>query len=139
VPQVFQLQAALKLLEKEGLQACFARHARLAAATRAGVKALGLRLFADETHASNAVTAVRRPEGISVADLRKLMREKYGVVLAGGQRSLKDEIFRIGHLGYVGEADIIATLALLGLGLKELGVDVAPAAGVQAAVNSLGG
>ncbi len=139
VPQVFQLQAALKLLEREGLQACFARHARLASATRAGVKALGLRLLADETHASNAVTAVRRPEGLSVAELRKLMREKYRVVLAGGQRSLKDEIFRIGHLGYVGEADIIATLALLGLGLKELGVDVDPAAGAQAAVNSLGG
>jgi aspartate aminotransferase-like enzyme len=139
VPQVFQLQAALKLLEKEGLKECFARHARLAKATREGVKALGLKLLADEACASNAVTAVRRPEGVAVADLRKLMTEKYGVVLAGGQRSLKDEIFRIGHLGYVGEADIIATLGLLGLGLKELGVGVDPAAGVQAAVNSLGG
>jgi aspartate aminotransferase-like enzyme len=139
VPQVFQLQAALKLLEKEGMTDCFGRHARLARATREGVKALGLKLLADEAHASNAVTAVRRPTGVAVADLRKLMREKYGVVLAGGQGTLKDEIFRIGHLGYVGEADVIATLGLLGLGLKELGVDVDPAAGVGAAVSSLGG
>jgi len=61
------------------------------------------------------------------------------VVLAGGQRSLKDDIFRIGHLGYVGEADIIATLGLLGLALKDLGVKVDPTAGVRAAVSSLGG
>ncbi len=139
VPQVFQLEAALKLLEREGLQACFERHARLARATREGVKALGLKLLADEAHASNAVTAARKPQGAAVAELRKLMRDKYGVVLAGGQRSLKDEIFRIGHLGYVGEADIIATLGLLGLGLKELGVNVDPTAGVRAAVSSLGG
>jgi aspartate aminotransferase-like enzyme len=136
---MFQLQAALKLLEKEGMKECFERHARLATATREGVKALGLKLLADEAHASNAVTAVRRPEGVAVADLRKLMLEKYGVVLAGGQRALKDEIFRIGHLGYVGEPDVIATLGLLGLGLKELGVDVDPTAGVRAAVSSLGG
>ena len=138
VPQVFQLRAALKLLEKEGLQACFARHARLAQAIREGVKALGLKLLADESCASNAVTSVRKPEGVSVADLRKHMLQKYGVVLAGGQRSLKDAIFRIGHLGYVGEADIIATLGLLGLGLKDLGVKVDPTAGVGAAVSSLG-
>ncbi len=138
VPQVFQLRAALRLLEKEGLQACFARHARLAKAAREGVKALGLKLLADESCASNAVTSVRKPEGVKVADLRKLMREKYGVVLAGGQRSLKDDVFRIGHLGYVGEADIIATLGLLGLGLKELGVKADPTAGVRAAVSSLG-
>jgi len=139
VPQVFQLRAALRLLEKEGLQACFARHARLATATRAGVKALGLKLLADESCASNAVTSVRKPEGVAVADLRKHMLQKYGVVLAGGQRNLKDEIFRIGHLGYVGEADIIATLGLLGLCLKDLGVKVDPTAGVRAAVSSLGG
>jgi aspartate aminotransferase-like enzyme len=67
------------------------------------------------------------------------MRDKYGVVLAGGQGSLKNDIFRIGHLGYVGEADIVATLSLLGLALHELGVKVDATAGVRAAVSSLGG
>jgi aspartate aminotransferase-like enzyme len=139
VPQVFQLEAGLALIEKEGLQNCFARHARLAKATREGVKALGLKLLADESCASNAVTSVRKPDGVDVAALRKLMRDKYGVVLAGGQGSLKNDIFRIGHLGYVGEADIVATISLLGLALKELGVKVDPPAGVRAAVSSLGG
>jgi aspartate aminotransferase-like enzyme len=66
------------------------------------------------------------------------MQQKYGVVLAGGQGSLKTEIFRIGHLGYVSSADIIATLGLLGLCLKDLGLDVNPAGGVSAAVAVLG-
>ena len=138
VPQVFQLREGLRLIEKEGLQNCFARHAKFAKATREGVKALGLKLLADESCASNAVTSVRNPEGADVAKLRKLMREKYGVVLAGGQGSLKDAIFRIGHLGYVSESDIIATLGLLGLGLRDMGLGVDPAAGAGAAIRVLG-
>ena len=138
VPQVLQLREALKLLEKEGLQNCFARHARLAKATREGVKALGLKLLADEAVASNAVTSVRKPDGVDVAALRKLLREKYGVVLAGGQGSLKNDIFRIGHLGLVSETDIIAVLGVLGIALKQLGVKVDPGAGAAAAVAALG-
>jgi aspartate aminotransferase-like enzyme len=138
VPQVFQLREGLRILEAEGLQTCLARHARLAAAARAGVQALGLKLFADPQHASNAVTAVRCPEGIEIPALRKLMREKYGIVLAGGQQRLADEIFRIGHLGYVAESDIIAALGALGVALKELGAQVDPGAGVAAAIAALG-
>jgi aspartate aminotransferase-like enzyme len=139
VPQFFQLREALKILEAEGLQACFVRHARLAAAVRAGVGALGLKLFADPAHASNAVTSVKKPDGIEVSALRKLMLQKYGVVLAGGQQQLQNEIFRIGHLGYVSEPEIIATLGALGLALRELGSKVDSWAGVAAAVGSLGG
>lgn len=139
VPQVLQLRAALRILEAEGMQACFERHARQAAAVRAGVKALGLKLFAEESHASNAVTSIRIPEGIEVAALRKHLLDKYGVVLAGGQQRLGTEIFRIGHLGYVGESDIVAALAALGMGLKDLGLAVDPGAGATAAVKHLGG
>ncbi len=139
VPQVLQLQAALQILEREGLDNCHARHARLAGAVRAGVKALGLKLLADESVASNAVTAVRVPEGVKVADLRGLMLDKYDVVLAGGQQSLKEKIFRIGHLGLVYETDIIACLGCLGLALKELGWDCDPGAGAAAAVQALRG
>jgi len=139
VPQVFQLQASLRLIGKEGLQNCFARHARLSRAVREGVKALGLKLLADEAVASSAVTAVRKPEGIEVAAIRKLMLQKYDVVLAGGQGSLKDDIFRIGHLGLVFETDVIACLGALGLALKELGWKCDPGAGAGAAVKALGG
>ncbi len=138
VPQVFQLRKALQILEEEGLQACFARHARQAAAVRAGIQALGLTPFADPSHASNSVTSVRKPDGVEVAALRKLLLQKYGVVLAGGQQTLSDKIFRIGHLGYVGDCDITATLGALGMALKELGASVDPAAGVAAAVERLG-
>jgi aspartate aminotransferase-like enzyme len=138
VPQFFQLRDALRLLEKEGLQNCFARHARLAGAVRAGVQALGLKLFADPAHVSNSVTAVRKPDGIEIGALRKLLREKYSVELAGGQQRLQDEIFRIGHLGYVGESDIVATLGALGVALKELGLKIDAAAGTAAAVEALG-
>jgi len=139
VPQVFQLRAALRILEAEGLQACFERHVRHGAAVRAGIGALGLKGFADPKHASNAVTSVRKPDGVEVAALRKLLLEKYGVVLAGGQQSMKDKIFRIGHLGYVSQSDIVATLGALGLALKELGMDVDAAAGAAAAIEALGG
>jgi aspartate aminotransferase-like enzyme len=140
VPLIWQLGDALKLIEAEGLQNSFARHARLAAMTRAGAKALGLTLFAaDESRASNAVTSIRRPEGIATADLRKLMRDKYAVVISGGQGKIKDDIFRIGHLGFVGEKEILAALGCLGLALKEMGQAVDPAAGVAAAMAVVGG
>jgi aspartate aminotransferase-like enzyme len=139
VPQCFQLRDALRILAKETLEGCFSRHASMGAAVRDGVQALGLKLFADPAHASNAVTAVRKPEGVEVGALRKLMLDKYGVVLAGGQQSLKDEIFRIGHLGYVSPSDVVATLGSLGLALKELGVSVDPSAGTTAALKALGG
>ena len=139
VPQVFQLQKALDLLLAEGMQASFARHARQATALRAGVQALGLELFAEPNRASNAVTSVRTPDGVDVSALRKLMHEKYGVVLAGGQQRLKNDIFRIGHLGYVAASDIVATLSALGLALKELGVKADPCAGVSAFVAALEG
>jgi aspartate aminotransferase-like enzyme len=139
VPQVFQLQEALRLLEQEGLRDCVARHARLAKAAREGAKALGLKLLADESVASNAVTAVRRPEGIEVAALRKLMLQKYAVVLAGGQGALRNDIFRIGHLGLVSETDILACLGALGMALQELGWECDAAAGVAAAQKVFGG
>jgi aspartate aminotransferase-like enzyme len=138
VPLVLQLREALRLLEKEGLDNCLERHARLARATRAGLKALGLKLLADEKVASSAVTSVRKPDGVDVSALRKLMREKYGVVLAGGQGSLKNETFRIGHLGLVNEGDIVAALGMLGLGLKEMGVTTDPGAGAAAALAVFG-
>ncbi len=140
VPLVWQLGEALKLVEQEGLAACFARHARLARMARAGVEALGLKPFAaDAAYASHAVTSVCKPDGIKTADLRKLMRDKYRVVLAGGQGKIKEDIFRIGHLGFVGEKELVSGLGMLGLALQELGLSVEPEAGAAAAIAVAGG
>ena len=134
VPQVYGLEEGLRLLRKDGLQNVFARHKQLGDATRAGIKALGLELLADHANASNCVTAVKCPDGVKPAQIRKPLLEKYGIVLAGGQAKLKESIFRIGHLGYVSETDIMACMSALGEELKVLGQKVDAGAGVAAAM-----
>lgn len=111
----FALDLSLDMLMKEGLNNIFARHAKLADMTRKGVKALGLSLFpVDEKYASNTVTAVKASEEMNVSKLQQILRDQYKVVLSGGQGDLTGKIFRIGHLGWVTEADIKETLEALG-------------------------
>lgn len=121
LPQLFGLQVALRRILEEGLPESFRRHARLADATRAAVRALGLTLFAQEGFYSNSLTAVLAPEGIEAKTIRARMRDAHGVVIAGGQGPIKDRIFRLGHLGYVDETDVLATISALELTLSELG------------------
>jgi len=137
LPQIYGLQEGLRLIEQEGLENCFARHRRLGAATRAACTAMGLKLLADPKYASNAVTAIVGPEGIAPKQIRSLLLDKYGVVLAGGQGKLKESIFRIGHLGYVNETDIITVVGALGAGLHELGLKVDIGAALDAARKEL--
>ena len=117
----FAMDVALCKLEGEGLANIHARHARLGQFTRDGVKALGLRLLADERVASNTVTAVRVPEGVEGSALTKVLRTEYNTVVAGGQGSLTGKIIRIGHLGLVSEADLQACLDALKLALPRVG------------------
>ena len=117
----FALDVALDMLEAEGWESVFARHARIAEFTRRGVREIGLELLADQRFASNTVTAVKIPEGIDVSTLRKTLREEHGVVLAGGQGSLSGKIVRIGHLGLVSEPEIAEALDALGTVLAGLG------------------
>lgn len=117
----FALDVALEMLEREGWDNVFSRHARVAEFTRRGVQELGLELLADQRFASNTVTAVRAPEGVDVSALRKLLRDEHGVVLAGGQGPLAGKIVRIGHLGLVAESDISEALSALGSALASLG------------------
>ena len=117
----FAMDVALGKLEAEGLANIHARHARIGQMTRDGVKALGLKLLADERVASNTVTAVRVPDGVDGAALNKMMRTEYNTVLAGGQGPLTGKIFRIGHLGLVSEGDIQACLDALKLALPRVG------------------
>jgi aspartate aminotransferase-like enzyme len=109
----YALQVALRLMREEGREAIWARHSALAERTRAGVRRLGLDLFADPDHFSPSVTAVCVPDGVDASRLVRAAREKYGVVFAGGQGALSGRIIRIGHLGWVREADIDAALDAL--------------------------
>lgn len=109
---LFALDAALELLEREGMASIFARHRRCAERARQGVKSLGLELFADEAHASNTVTAVKVPSDVDASRLLKVLRDD-GVVLAGGQGAQSGKIFRIGHLGWIAEADVDEILSAL--------------------------
>ncbi|MDR2671986.1 MAG: alanine--glyoxylate aminotransferase family protein [Coriobacteriales bacterium] len=127
------LAEALKLIRAEGLDNVIARHARLAAATRAGCEALGLELFAPPTGRGNAVTPVWVPEGIDGKLLVKMLKDTYGVTIAGGQDDYAGRIIRIGHLGYFGDFDIITTLSALEMALLELGYEFEPGSGIKAA------
>ena len=113
VPVFYAFAVALDMIMKEGLDNVFARHARVAQAARDGVKSLGLSLFAEESHASNTVTSVKSTNGLDISKMRKILREEYQVVLAGGQQTLSGKIFRIGHLGLVTEKDIEIVISAL--------------------------
>ena len=100
VAALYGLSLALDTLLAEGMENVFERHVRIGQMTRDGVKDLGLELLAqDERWASNAVTAVKVPEGIDGGKLVSLARTEHSVVLAGGQGKLSGKIFRIGHMG----------------------------------------
>ncbi|HMC07618.1 MAG TPA: alanine--glyoxylate aminotransferase family protein [Solirubrobacterales bacterium] len=127
------LDVALDLILAEGLERAFARHALLARAARAGIEALGLERFGPDDENANVVTVARLPEEIDGAKVPKLMRDRYGVTIAGGQGHLKGRIARIAHCGYYGAFDIVIALTALEMALRDLGHDAEPGAGAAAA------
>jgi aspartate aminotransferase-like enzyme len=127
------LDVALGLIEEEGLEQVYRRHRLLGRATRAAAKALELDLFGPEDENANVVTAIALPEGIDGAQVPKLMRDRYGVTIAGGQGQLKGKIARIAHCGYFSPFDILVTVSALEMTLRELGHEVDLGAGVAAA------
>jgi aspartate aminotransferase-like enzyme len=129
---IIALNESLKMIRQDGLEGVFSRHRKMADATRAAVKALGLALFAP-TAASDVVTAVKVPEGIDGEKLVKAMRDTYGVTIAGGQSELKGKVFRIAHMGFIEEFDIIVAIACLEKVLAQMGYKFNLGAGVKAA------
>jgi aspartate aminotransferase-like enzyme len=127
------LDVALEMIFDEGLDEVFARHAVLAAAARAGVEALGLERFGPDDPNANVVTAAALPSDIEGAQVPKVMRDRYGVTVAGGQGHLKGRIVRVAHCGYYGAFDIVTALAAFGMALRDLGYDAEPGAGAAAA------
>ena len=133
VSLIIGLNEALKMIREEGIENTIARHSMLAEATRQGVEALGLKLFAPPEGRGSAVTPVWVPEGVDGKAIVKIMKDKYGITIAGGQDDYAGRIFRIGHLGYFGEFDIITTLAALEMTLAELGYQFERGEGIKAA------
>lgn len=129
---LFQLDESTELMEREGAAAIFARHRASAAAARAGLEALGFRLFADPSHASQTVTAAWLPEGLDWKTFNGALLER-GLVVAGGQGDLSGRIVRLGHLGYVQPDDIVDAIGTMGQVLAGLGTHVDPAAATSAA------
>jgi len=127
VSTFYALAAALELIEQEGLRNVFTRHVRVAKAARDGIKSLGLSLFPDEAYASNTVTAIKAPPGVEAKRLLQVLREEHQVILSGGQQRLEGKIFRIGHLGWVSEADIKEIVAALKVALPRAGYELAKA------------
>jgi aspartate aminotransferase-like enzyme len=129
---VYQVDEGVRLMEAEGAAGIFARHEACAAASRAGLQALGFELFADERFASRTVTAAKLPEGHDWKTFNGAIKA-HDVVLAGGQGKLTGKIFRLGHLGSVTVEEILGTIAVLETVSLEQGRPITPGAAVGAA------
>ena len=131
---LFGLAEALQMLEEEGLENVFRRHARLAEACRRAVRGLGLEILCrNPAEHSNTLTAVVMPEGF---DSDELIRRAYATLqlsLGVGLGAVKGRVFRIGHLGSLNELDLLGGLAGVELALRDLGVPVRLGAGLAAA------
>jgi aspartate aminotransferase-like enzyme len=134
VTLVAALRTALDLILERGPEKVWEHNRRLARATRAGVKGLGLGLFSPDDDSAAMVTALLMPDGIDGQRCYTVLRDRHGIVLAGGHGALRGKIMRIGHMGYMNEFDIVTALAGLEMALAELGhTPPAPGGGVAAA------
>lgn len=131
------LDESLQMFREEGLVAVYARHERMARAARAAMQALGLALFAKAP--SSAMTTVVAPDGIDSEALVKHLFEEYGIKLVGGQDAVKGKIFRVAHLGYFDDFDMLVVIGAIERGLHDLGAKIDLGAGLAAAQRSFAG
>ena len=129
---ILGLRAALKMMQEEGLERVYARHERLASATRAAATALGLKLLAPE-NPSPAATGIFVPEGMDGERLLNYMRDQMGLVIAEGQDHLKGKIVRIAHMGYMSVFDVLIAVSGLEMALRKFGFPAKLGHGVAAA------
>ena len=129
VSLVVGLATALNAINKEGLEARWKKFSKMAEATREAAKALGLKVFSQQP--SDSVTAIVSPENIKSSDIIKALRSEYGLSIAGGQAEFKDKIFRIAHMGWISEKDLIECFSLLEKVLVNLGYEFKQGASVS--------
>jgi aspartate aminotransferase-like enzyme len=128
----FAVAEALEMLAEETLPKRIERTGRLARATRAALGALRVPLLPPEAIASDTITAARYPAGVGEKDVREVLKQEFGVVLAGGQGELKGQIFRIGHMGYVQVRDLLGAVGALEVALARTDHGATLGAGVSA-------
>ena len=132
-PAISLIMAAgksIEMIKSEGIENVWTRHARLAHATREGMKALGLELFAGND-SGNVLTSVKIPDGVNFDSGIKKLRDETGVTIAGGQDELKGKMFRVGHMGYVNEFDIVLATSAVEKILFENGYKVELGKGIS--------
>jgi aspartate aminotransferase-like enzyme len=137
VPLFLALREALLILQEETLEGRLERTRLLGEATRAAAAALGLELFPDPAYASDTVTAIRNPAGLSDADVRKVLQNRYNVLVQGGQGAVTGKIFRIGHMGIASWGDLLITVAGLERILAKAGRLPRAGAGLAAIVERM--
>lgn len=133
VSLVAGLRMALRMILEEGLDKAAARHARLRDAARAAMRALGFELLVADDCASSALTAVKVPEGLDEPQMRKRLYHNYSVELAGGMSTMAGKVFRLAHLGYFFDRDLLTALGCLESVLVEMDWSFKRGAGVAAA------
>ena len=138
VSVVIALQESLRLMAEEGLESILRRHRDIARATRRALQAVNLSLFADEVHASPAVTAFRPPTRVDARNLIRVLREDYDTIVAGGQGKLEGQLLRVGHMGFVTMTDMVAFFSALELALRDFNQPVEPGQAIAAALRSYG-
>jgi len=132
VSLIFGLRASLDMMAREGFDRVYARHARMARATRAAATAMGLRLLAPDSP-SPAATGILLPQSINADKVLDYLRDRMGVTLAEGQDQLKGKVIRIAHVGYMGAFDVITAIAALEMALRKFGAEMPFGRGVAAA------
>jgi aspartate aminotransferase-like enzyme len=132
VSLIFGLRVSLDMMAREGLEQVYARHERMARATRAAATAMGLKLLAPESP-SPAATGVILPDGLDADKILDYLRDKMGITLAEGQDQLKGKVIRIAHVGYMGAFDVITAIAGLEMALRKFGAEIPFGKGVAAA------
>ncbi|NTW83320.1 MAG: alanine--glyoxylate aminotransferase family protein [Chlorobiaceae bacterium] len=130
VTLVIGLDEAMQMIKAEGIENIWKRHERLAAACRQGCSALGMKLFSNSP--SFAVTPVWLPEGVDWSAFNKSLKNKNGITVAAGQDEYKGKIFRISHLGFYDELDMLTVIGGLERALKDIKFDFEIGAGVSA-------
>ncbi len=135
VSLVVGVDAALEMIRKEGIENIWKRHSRLSAGLRAGLAALGMKLFSNSP--SNAVTPVWVPEGVEWKAFNKTLKIDNGITIAGGQDEYAGKIFRVSHLGYYDELDMITVVAAIERSLHAHGFRFTPGTGLAATQKEL--
>ncbi|RLE52069.1 MAG: aminotransferase [Candidatus Methanomethylicota archaeon] len=137
VPLLYALDEALKMIVEEGLENRFERHRRCARAFYSALETLGFEIFPEREVRSNTVIVAKVASGVDDAELRRCLKERHGVVIAGGMGALKGKVIRIGCMGIISEELVLKTVSALEEALISLGYDVKRGSAVSAAREAL--